>query len=197
MGLIMHANNVNQVHGDFFQIHDCLPLEYETLDPNTALNIPDSDPGSLFGLLGELQLLEHDSHQLLRQIGERDRALMSYLKLLSKRVDLVARALGLQLAADMDTPAAVTLSEGGMTFPSPEPLKIDEWITLRLLLPTPVGLNIVAQVAHCAHIASGEYSVQISFSHLNDAQRQLLARHIIHKQAQDIRAAKHNERTSL
>ena len=85
----MQASNVNQVHGDFFQIQDCLALQYETLDPNNAPSVADSDSISLFSLLGELQLLEHDSLPLLQQIGERDRALMSYLKLLSKRVDLV------------------------------------------------------------------------------------------------------------
>jgi hypothetical protein len=36
----------------------------------------------------------------------------------------------------------------------------------------------------------GRWHVALNFDLINDAQRQLLARHILQKQAQDIRAAK-------
>lgn len=193
----MQTDHRNQVHADFFQIHDLLPLDYQPLDEAAAHELADAEPGSLFGLLAELQLLEHDSQHLLRQISERDRPLVAYLKILNKRIDLLGSVLGLQLSADMNTPLAVTLSEGGITFPSAQPMQSGDWLALRLLLPTPAGLSIAAQVADCARDpASGQYLIQVSFSLLSDAQRQLLTRHIMHKQAQEIRAAKHNERTS-
>ncbi len=193
----MQTDNLHQVHADFFQIRDLLPLDYHSLEESAARKLAEAEPCSLFGLLAELQLLEHDSQHLLRQVAERDRALAAYLKILSKRIDLLGRALGLQLSTDMDNPVAVILSEGGLTFPAAQPLPAGDWLALRLLLPTPAGLSIAAQIADCAwDPASEQYLIQVSFDLLSDAQRQLLTRHIMHKQAQEIRAAKHNERTS-
>lgn len=193
----MQTDNHHQVHADFFQIDDLLPLDYHPLTESAAHELAQAEPSSLFALLAELQHLEHDSQHLLRQVAERDRALAAYLKILNKRIELLGRALGLQLSADMDTSVAVTLSEGGLTFPVAQPLQPGDWLALRLLLPTPAGLSIAAQIADCTlDPASGQYLIQVGFDQLTDTQRQLITRHIMHRQAQQIRAAKHNERTS-
>ncbi|EZQ19991.1 pilus assembly protein PilZ [Halopseudomonas bauzanensis] len=194
----MQTNNLTDVHTGYFQIQDHLALDYRPIEaPATPSSVqPDESP--LFGLLGELHLLDHDSQHLLRQIGERDRNLAAYLKILGKRVELIGRALASQMAEDMGTPVQVTLSEAGITFPAHDALPVGQWINLRLLLPTPIGLSAPAQIAACLRDdASGLHLIQVSFDQFNDAQHQLLARHIMHKQAQDIRAAKENhERTS-
>lgn len=193
----MQTNNLDGVHAGYFQIQDRLALDYRLIDAQPVDQPPQPEPSPLFGLLGELHLLDHESQHLLRQIGEHDRGLAAYLKILNKRVDLIGRALSLQLVEDMGTPQQVTLSEAGLTFSAPQPLPVGQWIALRLLLPDPIGLAANAQIADCVRDdASGRYLIQVSFAECNDAQRQLLARHIVQKQAQEIRAAKHNERTS-
>lgn len=193
----MQTNNTTDVHAGYFQIQDHLALDYRPTEAPTSSSPAQSDESPLFGLLGELHLLDHDSQYLLRQIGERDRNLAAYLKILGKRVELIGRALASQMAEDMGTPVDVTLSEAGLTFPSSDALPVGQWINLRLLLPTPIGLSAPAQIAACFRDgSSGPYLIQVSFDQFNDAQRQLLARHIMHKQAQDIRAAKDHERTS-
>jgi len=193
----MQTNNHDGVHSGYFQIQDRLALDYQLIDALPAEHPPQPEPSPLFGLLGELHLLDHESQHLLRQIGEHDRGLAAYLKILNKRVELIGRALSLQLVEDMGTPLAVTLSEAGLTFPSRRALAVGQWIVLRLLLPDPIGLAATVQIADCVRDdASDQYLIQVSFAQCNDAQRQLLARHIVQKQAQEIRAAKHNERTS-
>ena len=185
------------VHAGYYQLQDQLALDYHPIDPpgEHPRALDDSTP--LFGLLGELQLLEHESQHLLRQIGERDRVLAACLKTFSKRIDLLGQAAALQLTSDMGEPLAVTLSEAGLSFSSPAPLTPGRWLSLRLLLPPTAGLATTVQIASCvADSASGHYAIQVSFEHSTDAQRQLLARYIVHKQAQEIRAAKQNERTS-
>src|SRR5690606_3546307 len=164
----MQTNKPTDVHAGYFQIQDRLALEYQPTDAPLPSPGAGPAPSPLFGLLGELHLLDHDSQHLLRQIGERDRNLAAYLKILNKRVDLIGRAL-----------------------------PVGSWINLRLLLPTPIGLSGPAQIVDCTRAdASDGYLIQVSFDRFSDAQRQLLARHILHRQAQDIRAAKDHERTS-
>lgn len=193
----MPLDSPPNVHAGYFQLQDQLTLNYSLIDAVSTGQPPTDEAPPLFSLLGELQLLEHESQHLLRQIGERDRVLAACLKTFSKRIDLLGRAFSLQLSSDMDGPVSVILSEAGLTFCNSDALDSGQWLSLRLLLSETVGLSTIAQVIDCTHDAFlKQYSIQVSFHHSSDVQRQLLARYIVQKQAQEIRAAKQNERTS-
>lgn len=193
----MQPDNTANVHTGYFQLGDQLPLDYQLIEPPSEEQLINPQSSPLFGLLGELQLLEHESQHLLRQIGERDRVLATCLKTFSKRLDLLGQAVSLQLTTDLGAPVPVILSEAGLTFPAPCALVPGQWIALRLLLSPASGLATIAEIADCVPDSTSEqYLIQVSFHHGNDAQRQLLARYIVQRQAQEIRAAKHNERTS-
>lgn len=183
---------------DFFRIRDQLALEVKPVSgPDLEQQLQDDSP--LFSLLSDLHMLDYESQHLLRQIAERDRALAHYLKIINKRVDLVGKALAMQLAGNLNQPQEVTLSEGGMGFSSPDAYPIDSWLMLRMvLMPSPLGLVLPARVIRCdAEPEAGTWQLAVSFEHASDAQRQLLARHILQKQAQAIRAAKTSERTPI
>ena len=191
----MRPDNPPDVHAGYFQLQDHLALDFRLTEPpgDTPSDNPDSP---LFGMLGELQVLEHESQHLLRQIGERDRVLAACLKTFSKRIDLLAQATALQLTSDLGSPMPVVISEAGLSFTADIPLEPGQWIALRLLLSNVTGMATLAQIADCRRDpASGHYAIQVSFHH-SETQRQLLARYIVQRQAQDIRAAKQNERTS-
>lgn len=193
----MQRDNPPDVHAGYFQLPDQLALDYQLIEPPGDDQLNNDETSPLFSLLGELQLLDHESQHLLRQIGERDRVLAACLKSFSKRIDLLGQAIALQLTTDMGKPVPIILSEAGLTFTTTDALAVGQWLSLRLLLSESTGLATIAQIADCVRdSATGHYAVQVSFHHGNDAQRQLLARYIVQKQAQDIRAAKHNERTS-
>ncbi len=181
---------------DFFRIRDQLALEVKPIDGPDLENVVADDESPLFSLLSDLHMLDYESQHLLRQIAERDRALAQYLKIINKRVDLVGKALAMQLAGNLSEPQEVTLSEGGMSFRSTQPYSIGSWLMLRMvLMPSPLGLVLPARVTHCnTGEEPDQWALGVSFDNLSDAQRQLLARHILQKQAQEIRAAKTSER---
>lgn len=181
---------------DFFRIRDRLALKVKPID-GPDLDSAADDESPLFSLLSDLHMLDYESQHLLRQIAERDRALAQYLKIINKRIDLVGKALAMQLAGDLSEPQDVTLSEGGMSFCADQAYPIDSWLMLRMvLMPSPLGLVLPARVTHCeAGPEADQWTMGVSFENLSDAQRQLLARHILQKQAQEIRAAKTSERT--
>jgi len=188
---------------DFFRIRDQIALQVKPVDgPDLDKEVQDEE-SPLFSLLSDLHMLDYESQHLLRQIAERDRALAQYLKIINKRVDLVGKALAMQLTGDLSEPQEVTLSEGGMAFSSPQPYPIDSWLMLRMvLMPSPLGLVLPARVIRCeaeqdGDEQAGNWQVGVTFDSLSDAQRQLLARHILQKQAQEIRAAKTSERMPI
>lgn len=194
----MQPDIPTDVHAGFYQLRDRLALDYQLIAaPTAGQPLPLQQDSPLFDLLGELQLLDHESQHLLRQIGERDRALAACLRNFGKRLDLLGEAVALQLTGNMGEPVPVTLSQAGLTFQAVSPLQPGQWLSLRLLLSAASGVATVAQIADCVRDpASGQYAIQVSFHHDNDAQRHLLGRYIVQKQAQEIRAVKHNERTS-
>ena len=180
---------------DFFRIRDRVALQVKAVEgPDLAAAGDEESP--LFSLLSDLHMLDYESQHLLRQITERDRALAQYLKIINKRIDVVGKALALQLSAGLADPQEVTLSEGGMSFDWSEAYAEGTWLMLRMvLMPSPLGLVLPARVMRCEATVDGHWSIGVSFDALSDAQRQLIARHILQKQAQDIRAAKTSERT--
>lgn len=184
----------NEDKRDFYRIEDQLALDYRVIDGPALADAQFGSPQ--FQMLSELQVLEQESQHLLRQLGERDRSLGAYLKIMNKRIELIARTLVSQAADTPTQKLPVTLSEGGMSFAATEPLEPEVWLALRVvLMPTPLGLVIPARVLRCdPGQDSGSWTIGVSFEALSDPERQLLAKHILQKQAQEIRAAK-TERT--
>lgn len=176
---------------DFFRIRDSIALDVRRISSADLEEAAFAEDSPLFSLLSDLHTLDYESQHLLRQIAERDRALAHYLKIINKRVDIVSKALALQLVDEVGEPQDVTLSEGGISFAHPEQLEIGTWLALRMvLLPSPLGLVLPARVIRCDPEPEKNWIVAVSFHALADNQRQLLARHILQKQAQEIRATK-------
>ncbi len=144
----------------------------------------------LFNLLSELHLSEFESQHLLRQISERDRNLAAFLKSQNKRIDLLSQVIAITVLGQIGEPQPVIISEGGIDFQHPSPLAAGARLSVKLvLMPQALGLLLRARVTHCDRRDDG-YDVGTEFEHLTDAQRQLLARHILQKQARERRLAR-------
>ena len=176
---------------EYYRIEDLIALEITPLRASEAATsevLQDASP--LFNLLSELHRSEFESQHLLRQISERDRTVSSYLKTLNKRVDLLSQIVAQTVLGQIGELQPVTLSEGGIEFHHPHPYPTDSHLAVKLvLMPQALGLLLRARVVRCL-AQDGGYSIDTEFESLNDTQRQLLARHILQKQAQARRLAR-------
>jgi len=167
--------------------------EYYRITDRIALQIGPAESASgetapLFALLSELHQLEFESRHLLRNLDDRDRAVAACLSLVHKRLDLLGQAVTWNLLHDSGTTREVVLSEGGLAFVEAEPLALGARLDLRMILPPQgLGLQVLAEVTSCQRVAGG-YEIGTSFVELEDAQRQLLARHVLRQQARGRRA---------
>ena len=57
-------------------------------------------------------------------------------------------------------------------------------------MPQALGLLLRAKVIHCQALAEQQFEIGTEFEALTDAQRQLLARHILQRQALERRQAR-------
>lgn len=172
--------------------------EYYRITDRIALQISPADgvPGEtapLFALLSELHQLEFESRHLLRNLDERDRAVTACLRLVHKRLDLLGQAFTWNLLHDSGATRDVVLSEGGLAFVDAEPYALGTHLDLRMALPPQgLGLQVLAEVTGCQAVKGG-YEIGTSFIDLEDAQRQLLARHVLRQQARVRRADRGDE----
>ncbi|WP_339510070.1 PilZ domain-containing protein [Pseudomonas sp. RL_15y_Pfl2_60] len=181
----------DQDRREYYRIEDTLALEFSCLSDTQALSgeaLHDNSP--LFNLLSELHVLDFESQHLLRHISERDRTLASYLKVINKRIDLLGQAVAQSLLGDIGPPKKVTISEGGVSFNSAQAVEAGTHLAIKLvLMPQALGLLLRAKVIHCQAIDDGQFEIGTEFESLTDAQRQLLARHILQRQALERRQA--------
>jgi hypothetical protein len=176
---------------EYYRIEDSVALEIHPLpgSEQAGINaIPDTSP--LFDLLSELHVSEFESQHLLRQLDERDRVLNGFLKALSKRIDLLSRVIAHTALGEIGEPQPVTLSEGGVDFQSLQGFAPGQLLALKMvLMPQASGLLLRARVTHCDPSSAGGFVIGTEFVELPDAQRQLLARHVLQRQAQQRRQA--------
>ncbi|MCP3749195.1 PilZ domain-containing protein [Pseudomonas sp. SBB6] len=176
---------------EYYRIEDRIALEISPLSAAEALGtdlLQDTSP--LFNLLSELHLSEFESQHLLRQLSDKDRTLAAFLKAQNKRIDLLSAVVAQTLLGQLSAPQAVVLSEGGIEFSQAEPLAADTCVAVKMvLMPQALGLLLRAKVTHCDRNADGQYEVGTEFIDITDAQRQLLARYILQRQAQQRRQA--------
>ena len=176
---------------EYYRIEDMIALEIRPLSALEAAGqevLQDASP--LFNLLSELHLSEFESQHLLRQISERDRTLAAFLKSQNKRIDLLSQVIAITVLGQIGEPQPVIISEGGIDFQHPSPIAAGARLSVKLvLMPQALGLLLRARVTHCDRKGEG-YDVGTEFEHLTDAQRQLLARYILQKQAQERRLAR-------
>ena len=183
---------------EYYRIEDMIALEIRPLSAAEAAGqevLQDASP--LFNLLSELHLSEFESQHLLRQISERDRNLAAFLKSQNKRIDLLSQVIAITVLGEIGEPQPVIISEGGIDFQHPTPIAAGAHLSIKLvLMPQALGLLLRARVTHCDPKGDG-YDIGTEFQIPTDAQRQLLARYILQKQAQERRLAREQNESGL
>ena len=151
----------------------------------------DASPASFFGenvqvsLSRELMRIDQEYGQILHGIADRDRNLGNYLHAINRKIDALARhVLALAPEAQDDVEQTVSISEGGIAFRADEALAAGTVLALNMtLLPSRLAVAVFARVVGTQASADGHSLVVTThFEHLQDAERQLIARHVMQVQ---------------
>ncbi|MNO82714.1 PilZ domain protein [compost metagenome] len=176
---------------EYYRIEDRIALEISPLAGGDAQGNLSQDASPLFNLLSELHLSEFESQHLLRQLGDSDRTLANFLKAQNKRIDLLSQVLAQTILGQIGEPQPVIISEGGIEFSQAGNVAAGTRLLVKMaLMPQALGLLLHARVTHCDPRPDGRFEVGTQFEDISDAQRQLLARYILQKQAQQRRSAR-------
>ena len=89
----------------------------------------------------------------------------------------------------------MNLSASGMAFKSKDAVEPGITLELKLLLyPSLAGILAYAEVVDCAALEEEEsgfsYQIRVNFSHLRESDRDLLIRHVVQRQTDQLRRAR-------
>ncbi len=175
---------------DYFRIHDTIALR---VVPVASAALPVTPPGELAAghqLLRELQLVDTDSAALLRIIQDKSRDIGQYLKLINRKLDLIARFYVLQQASSHYQPHDVILSGSGIGFAHTEALPVGSLVDLHfILLHTATAVSCRAQIARCDQ-TDGRFYLGSEFTDISDSDRDAIVRHTLHVEAARRREAR-------
>lgn len=187
---------------NYFRINIELKLKCLGVSAHTVENSLPEDlfPEDQFSshLIQELQRLDHEAQPHLQALSELNRALGESLKLLNRKIDLVAQHSA-SLLSNLENgedrtqiPILVNVSEGGLVFPSKTPFSAGDYIALRLQFSNQyTPLTSFAVVHRCTPDEQpGSYTVACEFHQISQKAQDILRKHIMQEQLKAIRQQK-------
>jgi hypothetical protein len=181
---------------EFFRINDTVIVECKVLDETQvqalaqAIHTPHDSNSPTKNQLYSLQTAF--SH-LTDQINQYDRNIARALRLLDDKINIVNHILQNQ-KEDPEQQKAVNanLSGGGIAFLSSEEIPAKTALEINLeLRPSYTQVHSIAHVVSCnldkSAPTSTPYHLRLAFTHMNEVDRNLLVKHVLNRQAEDIR----------
>lgn len=181
---------------DFYRMEDRVHLIRTPIEKHLISDDPYSDrynvPRQAL-LISQLQAIDNESRDLLRQVGDYNRALSSYLKALDDKIELLAKYV-VNHDQTLTQKETVNLSEGGISFYNSSPYEPGSYLHLVVMLfPSYSSVASIGIVRTCDKIEDQPtiYRVGVEFVVLVEADRKLIVRHIRRRESQTIREQAH------
>lgn len=183
----------------YFRINDRLLIDIKLLEPEAAWElgklIVSSAPHASHPHQ-QLSSLETAFHHLTDQIGHADRDVARALRMLDEKINLLANNVQHLLQPIDDTQAqAVNLSAGGISILSDQVIAPKTPVEVNMtLLPSGIAIRAIAKVISCEQLLSAQdgkgFSLRLAFTHMNENDRNILVKHTLTRQAENLRQQK-------
>ncbi|MGR9088528.1 MAG: PilZ domain-containing protein [Gammaproteobacteria bacterium] len=179
----------------FFRITDVVDLSYRVIDERDAAESSciTSQILTVCSLAGALESLTQESAKLLHRIEKKQPELVSYLKLLNEKIDLLALAILEDRQGDNANSRKVNVSASGLAFQCAEAIDPGLLIEIKMMMTTfRVVLVVCCKVVHCAKIHHAEgaapcFMISADFNNLTEADQDILMQHLVRRQMQQLR----------
>lgn len=181
---------------DFYRIEDRVHLMHKPIEKHLISDDPYGEQYDIPRqalLISQLQAIDNESRDLLRQVGDYNRPLGSYLRYLEDKIDLIAKYV-VSHDKSLSQKVSVNLSEGGISFYNSGPVEIDSYMHLIMILfPNYVSIAALGVVKTCEKIDDQPsiYRIGVEFTALLEPDRKQIVRHIRRRQSQEIRDQSH------
>ncbi len=177
----------------FFRINDEVALSYRLLSKDEMSNSSGSTTAQRAptSLANELEKMNEVSRIHFRHVEKESQDVARYFSFIEAKINLLAHHL--MIGSDelfVKTTQPVNLSGSGVSFTVEEALNVGDYIEIKFILtPSLASIKTFSNVVSC-EAEGDQFRVAAEYSQLSDDDRDLLIRHVVKKQMNDIRDQK-------
>ncbi|KXJ49944.1 MAG: pilus assembly protein PilZ [Cycloclasticus sp. Phe_18] len=183
------SEEIGQERRRFFRIDDELALSYRVIHSD-ELNVDESitaedTPASL---ANELEKMNEVSRIHFRHVEKESPEVARYFSFIEAKINLLAHHI-MMGSEDLfvKTTQPVNLSGSGVSFTTDSELNVGGCVEVKFILrPSLASIKSLAKVVSCRP-SDEKFTMAVEFTQLSDDDRDLLIRHVVKKQMNDIR----------
>lgn len=189
----------NEERRRYFRINDDINLFYKVITDHSLIKTShlNSDILSNCSLSTALDLMTQEAKLTLHRIDQNEPEIAKYLAMLNSKIDLLAQALK-SLGADSTEyqTRTVSLSASGVAFDCEEALNIGDMLEIKMVLSSLTAVIVTyAKVVYCKINPENNadrlpYVIGVDYVNLQEQEQELMIKHMIKKQMQQIRKKK-------
>jgi hypothetical protein len=175
----------------FFRIDDEVALKYRLVSDDDlsqvddALRINDSVSASL---TNKLEKMSEVSKIHIRYVERESPEVARYFTFLEAKINLLAHHV--MMTSDdffIQSTQPVNISGSGVSFLANESYNVDDYLEVKFILsPSLTSIKTFSKVVSCKPDGA-KFKIALEFNRLSDGDRDLLIRHVVKKQMNDIR----------
>lgn len=175
----------------YFRIKDEAYLEYRLLeekDYKQAVSENEQRDSSAFTLSAAFASLNNEISPVMNSLRQSNPDIAQYLEFLNNKIDALGTQLLEQQVSIEDHTRTIDLSASGIAFSADFEFQEKQPIEIKLvLLPEKVGVICYGRAMHKQGKDSEGELIGIDFEHIRDDDRELIIKHNLNRQMQELR----------
>ena len=194
----MNNSNIVDDRRRFFRIDDAVNLYYKVVDEKAvvAASKTTDDLLSNCSLVTALDVLDQECRLIMHRVEKKEPEIAEYLKIVDSKVSLLAQSVMRQGQDLTESKLCNTnISASGLSIEIDHAIEEGQFLEIKLLLTSCIAvIMIYGRVVYCKDNSENDpskpYIVGIDYVNLNDQDREILIKHIVKRQMQQIREKK-------
>lgn len=182
---------------EYFRIADEIALDYRPISEDEADQLLERMRSRLvdrFTAASSFAATTRQMAHVIHKVQTDSPELARCLQAIDHKLNMIAQLfVSEEMGLNEQPTREVNLSAGGVAFRAQHEIRVGSMLELRMVLfPSLVGILTISRVIHCVRENNGNsqfpWQVAVEYEHLREADRELLVRHIMSKETEQLRA---------
>jgi hypothetical protein len=182
---------------EYFRIEDEIALDYRLISEDEAHQLQERMRSRLvdrFTAASSFAATTRQMAHVIHKVQTESPELARCLQAIDHKLNMIAQLfVSEEMGLNEQPTREVNLSAGGVAFRAQHEIKVGSELELRMVLfPSLVGILTISRVIHCEPTSDGNtqfpWQVAVAYEHLRETDRELLVRHIMSKETEQLRA---------
>lgn len=187
---------------EYFRIDDEIALDYRLIDEGEADILRErirSRVVDRFTAASSFNTTSRQMSHVIHRVQTQSPELARCLQAIDQKLNMVAQLfVSEEMSLSTQVAREVNLSAGGVAFRAPERMEVGSLLELRMVIfPSMVGILTVSRVIQCEPVQDGNthlpWQVGVAYEDLRETDRELLVRHIMSKETEQLRSQRGEE----